>query len=142
MKDYKELIGRLHMRISLTTAGSPLQDDLLEAADAIKELLPSAQLNDLISRQAAIDALAKHEKSKGHNYTLFVDIVSECAEIIRDLPTVKSERIGRWVPFDLTWGRSVYACTACGDAFEVPTVCGKPIYAYCPYCGARMEASE
>ena len=48
-------------------------------------------MRDLISRQAAIDALAKHEKSNGHNYTLFVDIVSECAEIIRDLPSAQPE---------------------------------------------------
>ena len=48
---------------------------------------------DLISRQAAIDALAKHEKSNGHNYTLFMDIVSECAEIIRDLPSAQSDII-------------------------------------------------
>ena len=47
---------------------------------------------DLIDRQAAIDALAEHEKSNGHNYTLFVDIVSECAEIIRDLPSVQPEQ--------------------------------------------------
>ena len=47
--------------------------------------------NDCISRKAAIDALAKHEKSNGHNYTLFVDIVSECAEIIRDLPSAHPE---------------------------------------------------
>ena len=46
---------------------------------------------DVISRQAAIDALAEHEKSRGHNYTLFVDIVSECAEIIRDLPPAQTE---------------------------------------------------
>ena len=46
---------------------------------------------DTISRQAAIDALAEHEKSNGHNYTLFVDIVSECAEIIRDLPSAQPE---------------------------------------------------
>ena len=46
---------------------------------------------DLIDRQQAIDALAKHEKSNGHNYTLFVDIVSECAEIIRDLPSAQPE---------------------------------------------------
>ena len=46
-------------------------------------------MGDLISRQAAIDALAKHEKSRGHNYTLFVDIVSECEEIIRDLPSAQ-----------------------------------------------------
>ena len=48
-------------------------------------------MSDLIDRQAAIDALAKHEKSNGHNYTLFVDIVSECAEIIRDLPSAQPE---------------------------------------------------
>ena len=47
----------------------------------------STECEDTISRQEAIDALAKHEKSNGHNYTLFVDIVSECAEIIRDLDT-------------------------------------------------------
>ena len=27
-------------------------------------------MNDLIDRKAAIDALAKHEKSQGHNYYL------------------------------------------------------------------------
>lgn len=53
--------------------------------------------NDLISRQSAIDALAKHEKSKGHNYTLFVDIVSECAEVIRDLPSITPKAEQRWI---------------------------------------------
>ena len=59
-------------------------------------------MSDLIDRQAAIDALAEHEKSRGHNYTLFVDIVSECAEIIRDLPPAQPEtcegckHLGKW----------------------------------------------
>jgi len=53
-------------------------------------------MDELISKQAAIDALAEHEKSRGHNYTLFVDIVSECAEIIRDLPSAEPEQ--RWIP--------------------------------------------
>lgn len=35
---YDELLERLHKRIALTTAGSPLQDDLKEAADAIEEM--------------------------------------------------------------------------------------------------------
>ena len=56
----------------------------------------STECEDTISRQEAIDALAKHEKSNGHNYTLFVDIVSECAEIIRDLPSVQPEQ--HWIP--------------------------------------------
>ena len=46
-------------------------------------------MSDLISRQAAIEALEKHEKSKGHNYSLFVDVVSECEEIIRNLPSAE-----------------------------------------------------
>lgn len=35
---YDELVERLHKRIALATAGSPLQDDLREAADAIEEM--------------------------------------------------------------------------------------------------------
>ena len=34
---YDELVKRLHKRIALTTAGSPLQDDLWQAANAIEE---------------------------------------------------------------------------------------------------------
>ena len=49
---------------------------------------------------------------------------------------------GKWKPFDLTWGRSVWACDACGETVDVPTLSGKPIFDYCPYCGARMERSE
>ena len=41
---YEELVKRLHERIALTTAGSPLQDDLCAAADAIEEL--NSQLDD------------------------------------------------------------------------------------------------
>jgi hypothetical protein len=44
---YDELLERLHKRIALTTAGSPLQDDLKEAADAIEELAAfKAQITD------------------------------------------------------------------------------------------------
>lgn len=48
-------------------------------------------------------------------------------------------RHGKWNPFDLTWGHSIYACTVCEEAIDVPTRMGKPIYAYCPACGADMR---
>ena len=48
-------------------------------------------------------------------------------------------RHGRWKPFDRTWGRSVFACTVCGDAMDVPTEMGEPIFGYCPDCGAKMD---
>ena len=44
-------------------------------------------MSDLISRQEVLKALEKHEKSNGHNYTMFAAIVSECEEIIRDVPS-------------------------------------------------------
>lgn len=64
----------------------------------------------------------------------FADMITEC-----DTADVQEVQHGRWKPFDLAWGRSIYACTACGDALEVPTECGKPMYKFCPYCGARMD---
>lgn len=57
-------------------------------------------------------------------------------------PTVDPVKHGRWKPFDLTWGRSVYYCTSCGEAGEVPTEMGKPIYEFCPYCGAKMDKED
>lgn len=64
--------------------------------------------------------------------------------IIDDAPTIEAEpvRRGRWVPFDLTWGRSVYSCTCCKEAMEVPCVCGEPMFKFCPNCGSRMEEQE
>lgn len=71
-----------------------------------------------------------------------VDNVPKFYEWLNTIPTIDTVKHGKWKPFDLTWGRSVYACTSCGDAFEVPTEMGKPIYNYCPHCGVRMERSE
>lgn len=46
---------------------------------------------------------------------------------------------GKWKPFDRTWGRSIYHCTACGEAEDCPTEMGKVIWRFCPNCGAEMD---
>lgn len=63
---------------------------------------------------------------------------------IGDCPSadVAPVRHGRWKPFDRTWGRSVFTCTACGDAMDVPTEMGNPLFVYCPNCGARMDGED
>ena len=50
--------------------------------------------------------------------------------------------MAKWKPFDLTWGRSIYYCTECKEGIEVPTSCGKPMYRFCPMCGARMNTAD
>ena len=57
-------------------------------------------------------------------------------------PTIDTVKHGRWEPWDLSWGRSVWSCSVCRDAMEVPTEMGAPIYKFCPNCGARMEGEE
>ena len=119
-------------------------------------------MSDLIDRQVAIDALAEHEKSNGHNYTLFVDIVSECAEIIRDLPSVQPEQvepcsvslIEKREPIDGyrdRWYRKIFCCAKCGMKIRTETWNEKRCFwkgtilkdnsmpMYCPNCGKKME---
>lgn len=67
--------------------------------------------------------------------------LAEYEAIIRPWRDAEPVKYGRWEPFDLTWGRSVYACSHCREAFEVPTEGGKPIYNRCPNCGAIMDES-
>ena len=61
-------------------------------------------------------------------------------EVIKDAPSIEPKR-GEWKPFDLTWGRSIWYCTACEEGTEVPCDIWehKPIYKYCPNCGADMR---
>ena len=102
-------------------------------------------MNDLISRQAALDALGERCESeceyskKQRSVMCDACYLGSAKEVIEEVPTIDPVKHGKWKPFDLTWGRSVYACTNCGEAFEVPTEIGNPIYTYCPNCGARMD---
>ena len=87
-------------------------------------------MSDLISRQDAIDAMIMLG-------------IKRAIPILETLPSAETERKkGKWKPFDLTWSRSVYSCTACGKAVDIPTEMSKPIYNYCPNCGADMRGDK
>ena len=49
---------------------------------------------------------------------------------------------GRWKPFDLTFGRSIYYCSACEQSEDVPTAMGVPMFRFCPNCGADMKGVD
>ena len=67
-----------------------------------------------------------------------LECMDELMSMIADRPQ------GEWKPFDLKWGRSIWYCTACEEGVEVPCDIWthKPIYNYCPNCGADMRERE
>lgn len=98
-------------------------------------------MTELISRQAAIDAIEKYFAGlpiQGH-----YDMV----QIITNLPTIEPKR-GKWIIEYDSWGglfKTVRAhkCSICNNYLDFDGVnAGRGDANYCPNCGARMEKSE
>ena len=51
----------------------------------------------------------------------------------------KTPRHGKWVYHNNQFGHHWFACSSCGEIMPVPTSMGKPVYSYCPVCGAEMN---
>ena len=91
----------------------------------------------LISQADAIKAVeSANPKDKEYHYYKHIAV-----EALKSLPSADAVQ-GEWKPFDLTWGRNVYFCTACQKSTEVPTVNGQPSYNFCPNCGATMKGAD
>ena len=91
---------------------------------------------DYISREAAISEF----ETCG---AVFVYGKKVCKAIVSRLNVIPAADVvevvhGRWEPFDLVFGRSIYVCTACERAVKMPTAMGLPTFKYCPNCGAKM----
>ena len=88
-------------------------------------------MQDLISRQAAIEAIS----SMFAPTPTQKDMVEDCLEIIENLPSAGQERKGRWIRND----NGTYSCSVCQS--WIPDE--QHYYArFCLYCGARMEGEE
>lgn len=117
-------------------------------------------MSDLISRQAAIDALRKalyayEDKTEKQfiesdeldindwiQHRIFVQNMSDIdRQTIQNLPTIEAEPIkhGRWIYDDEAYpGGNPYGhynCDQCGESVPHKTI-------YCPNCGARMDLTE
>lgn len=71
------------------------------------------------------------------NYGHYLGEIKVIPEEMEEVETQLPKR-GEWKPFDLTYGRSIYSCSVCEQATDVPMCMEKPMYAYCPLCGAKM----
>ena len=105
--------------------------------------------HDYISRKEIYEFLDRvKEVADIHSDEIIKGVIWGTVDAIRQLVGLAKEqdvvpvRHGRWKPFDLTYGRSVYCCTACWQAENVPTAMGVPMFTYCPNCGAIMDGKD
>ena len=97
-------------------------------------------MNDLISRQEAIDALerSKDKTAKGDIGGFFNTIVQNDIDTIKDLPSVLPERkTGHWI-LDRS---GAYCCNKCMEPCAT-YVMMKPRDRFCKMCGADMRGEQ
>lgn len=93
-------------------------------------------MTDTIERQAVIDLLKQMRKDgnmvpwEGKNVF----------DRIRKLPTAQIERTkGHWIKSD----KGVFLCSVCHSGYKnQPTCMGKPMFEFCPICGADMSEGD
>lgn len=111
-------------------------------------------MSDLISRKALIEAIdtkcnryfnsigiTDYDYEKADEQSRWIsDGVAMAVDAILDLPT--AERVGKWIERRCIAVRDRYECSACKRMTVVEECMGKPLYAFCPWCGARMLEGE
>lgn len=88
-------------------------------------------MDDLINRQATIEALEKFEKQCWEDMC-FRPLMSDARVIIKGSPSVFPEqKTGRWIDMD-----DHVMCSCCGATHYGADK------NYCPNCGAKMKSEE
>lgn len=106
-------------------------------------------MNDLISRQAAIDAIMSEiaddvdcrSNVEHWWWNLGMD---RAAVILKQLPSVQEPKSGKWIPENRRPKSMMFYCSECKrTAYDPQNHYGnrpkRCRYAFCPNCGAKME---
>jgi len=94
---------------------------------------------DPIDRQAAIDALNGEITVTGEtNAKAVMEYVNAVKGRLERIPPVQPKR-GRWE----RKAGGVFLCSVCNNGYRnQPTLMGKPMFEYCPFCGADMRGEQ
>lgn len=71
----------------------------------------------------------------------WADAYANFVDDIENVPTADVEpvRHGRWIEKDSRYVHN-FKCSVCNDVrFDIPTCMGKPLFNFCPNCGAKMN---
>lgn len=91
-------------------------------------------MNDLISRQAAIDAIKRYESADSYDLNNGLILAMNA---VADVPTIEPKK-GKWIYDDEGYHCSECLFHAYGNTLE----CYDGAYKYCPHCGARVEVDS
>ena len=100
-------------------------------------------MDDLISRQAAIDELWRISNERDSVY--YTSAIHSAVDAVKALPSAEPERKkGRWIKNE---GRSGWHCSSCkkDDLYAYPYAANNERVLqdfYCPNCGADMRGEE
>ena len=123
-KQYNDIMFALDMAIKALEQEPTTKNDL--AVD-----VPNTNVGDIISRQAAIDAMATWDWQD-----LYLPIHFQ--QLLEELPSVKPQepRKGKWIEGP----NCSYRCSNCGEHYF--SIQDYIKYKFCPNCGVKMDESE
>ena len=101
-------------------------------------------MNDLISRQAAIDAINRLDIPE--DMCVF-EILSHIELELGTLPSAQPERKGKWIEMGTNKdGTHSIRCSKCGGGYKTRgharSIATKAKYKFCPNCGADMRGEQ
>lgn len=99
-------------------------------ADALEELF-----------REVIGGIAKKPEMNG-NLEHMVRASAMVIEMIQDAPTIEPRKKGQWLPDNNSLYEMRFVCSECHESEVVPTIGFtkyKPIWDFCPNCGADMR---
>lgn len=91
-------------------------------------------MNDLISRQAAIDAIKRYESAYSYDLNNGLILAMNAVAV---LPTAEPKK-GKWEKIS----NRNYKCSCCNAWWAVDGDSTMKDFNYCPSCGSLMERSE
>lgn len=113
------------------------QSDALQMAIDELEKKPAASCEDAISRQAVMDGLEKY-----HNTDMNIDGLTYAYDLVCKLPSVSTEKTGRWIDVEGYEGLLCKCSNCCKDGERYKHRTHQSKTNFCPDCGAKMGVKE